>query len=75
MELCIQIPLLMEIHQCSLNGHQVWLRSTTGSREFSDAGPPEIVREGIVFVGSVDGSVQAIQVNDGKLLWRYVIKK
>jgi eukaryotic-like serine/threonine-protein kinase len=57
------------------NGNQIWLRSITGSGEFSDAGPPEIVREGIVFVGSVDGSVQAIQVNDGKLLWRYVIKK
>jgi outer membrane protein assembly factor BamB len=57
------------------NGNQVWLRSITGSSEFSDAGPPEVVSEGIVFVGSVDGSVQAIQVNDGKLLCRYVIKK
>jgi eukaryotic-like serine/threonine-protein kinase len=57
------------------DGNQVWLRSLAGSGEFSGAGPPEVVGEGVVFVGSDDGSVQAIQVNDGESLWRYVIKE
>jgi len=34
-----------------------------------------VVGEGSVFIGSQDGSVQAIEASDGKLLWRYMIQE
>ncbi|MDQ6662518.1 MAG: PQQ-binding-like beta-propeller repeat protein, partial [Chloroflexota bacterium] len=57
------------------DGAQLWQRPIQGSGEGSDAGLPEVVGEGIVFIGGDDGSVQALQASDGKILWRYMIKE
>ena len=57
------------------DGSELWRRSAEGTGESSPGGQPEVVGEGIVFIGSQDGSVQTIEASDGKLLWRYTIQE
>jgi len=57
------------------DGAELWQRDVEGTGESSPGGQPEVVGEGVVYIGSQDGSVQAIQASDGKLLWQYMIQE
>ena len=58
------------------DGTQVWKYPLKNHEEgTSNTIPPEIVANGIAYIGTEDGTVHAIQAGDGKQLWHYTIQE
>ncbi len=57
------------------DGAVLWKRAISFSGTLSSNGPPEVEDNGIVYTGTSNGAVQALNANDGNTLWHYVIQE
>ncbi|MGH2494002.1 MAG: PQQ-binding-like beta-propeller repeat protein, partial [Ktedonobacteraceae bacterium] len=59
----------------SRDGTVLWRRSTSFHNILSSNDTPEVVDNGIVYVATTNGTVQALSGSDGHTLWQYVIQE
>ncbi|MGH2496046.1 MAG: PQQ-binding-like beta-propeller repeat protein, partial [Ktedonobacteraceae bacterium] len=59
----------------SRDGTVLWRRSISFHSILSSNDTPEIVDNGIVYVATTNGTVQALSASDGHTLWQYVIQE
>ncbi len=55
------------------NGQLLWQRNTGNHSSMSSAGPAEIISSNHVYVQNDDGSIDALDVRTGNILWHYAI--
>lgn len=57
------------------DGTVLWRRSTSFHSTLASGETPETVDNGIVYVATTNGTVQALNASDGHTLWQYVIQE
>ncbi|HVB72399.1 MAG TPA: PQQ-binding-like beta-propeller repeat protein [Ktedonobacteraceae bacterium] len=57
------------------DGTLLWKRAINFHSTLSSADTPEFVDNGIVYVATTNGTVQALDASNGKLLWQYIIQE
>ena len=57
------------------DGSVAWKSAISSLQSESSAGPAEVVDNGIVYVATMKGIVQALDASNGQMLWHYVIQE
>ena len=57
------------------DGTVAWKSAITSLDSVSSAGPAEVIDDGIVYVATTKGIIQALDASNGATLWRYIIQE